>query len=84
MLNDNILKIDLKDKIAPCLKHQLYSKYTRSSSLSQWVAAIQAKNQGQIAEYTIYITQQDANALRYIAFKSIGKQPPIAIVTKDY
>ena len=75
MLDDNMLRMDLRDKIAPRLRRQLHSEYAKSNSLGQWVAAIQAEDQGQIAERTVYANQQDAANYSSFSLRRIVSKP---------
>ena len=57
-VNDrSTLKMDLQDKILSRLRRRLFHEYRKSRTLEEYVEAIQAEDQGQIAEQTLYRNQ---------------------------
>lgn len=67
MRNPDQLKMDLRDKILPRLRKQLHSQYKNTHTLKEWVAEIQAEDQGQEAERTVYAHQHDSSSTKKAA-----------------
>jgi hypothetical protein len=58
----SILKMDLQDKLPSRLRKQLFHEYRRARTLEEYVEAIQAEDQGQIVESTIYASRSGSSA----------------------
>jgi hypothetical protein len=58
----SILKMDLQDKLPSRLRKQLFHEYRRARTLEEYVEAVQAEDQGQIVENTIYASRSGPSA----------------------
>ena len=54
MRDKEVLKLDLHDKIKSRLRKKLFHEYRKSRTLEEYVEAIQAEDQGQLAEMNVY------------------------------
>ena len=67
-INDkSILKMDLQDKIPSRLRKQLFHEYRKARNLEDYVEAIQAEDQGQMVERTIYHKESESSAGKTIS-----------------
>jgi tRNA splicing endonuclease len=62
-----ILKMDLQAKIPSRLRKQLFHEYRRAKTLEDYVAAVQAEDQGQIVESNYYSRRQEPAEPRQVS-----------------